>query len=108
MPDQLSNEVNEIKAKAWNECITPRLDAIRAWFKADVWREAVGAYLAYNLKQLQVQLNKGCESQREEDRLRGRILMLSDLLDMPNVIENNIAQADAQKHKAGPGGKAGY
>lgn len=104
----LSNEANEIKAKAWGACIVPRLDAIRAWFTADVWKDSVGAYLMHQKIQLQGELNRGCESQREEDKLRGRIIMLTELLELPSVIDHNIELADAQKKKAGPQGHAGY
>jgi len=105
MSDQ-QNEVNEIKAKAWNDCITPRLEAIRGWFHSDTWSHGVGAYLSYQKNQLQKKLNAGLPNQRDEDKLRGQIVMLEELLDLPGVIDNHIDTANKQKNT--PKGNAGY
>lgn len=103
-----SNEVEEIKAQSWNECIVPRLEIIKAWFKHPAWEEGIGAYLTFQHKTLQKLLNKGCVSQRDEDKLRGRILMLEELLDLPSTISNNIAVAENEKKRPKPSGTAGY
>lgn len=103
-----NEEVNEIKAASWNECISPRLETIKSWFKQPAWEIGIGAYLTLQHKNLQKLLNKGCASQRDEDKLRGRILMLEELLELPSVVTHNITVAEKEKTRPKPSGTAGY
>jgi hypothetical protein len=103
-----SNEINEIKAKSWNECISPRLESIVRWFKHEEWTLGTGAFLAHQKNQLQKLLNVGCDTQRKEDQLRGRIQMLEELLEMPSVIARQIELSENEKKRPTPSGTAGY
>lgn len=99
---------NGIKAAAWNACITPRLEALRAWFRHPEWAEGIGAYLTHQQKEQLKLLVKGNTNPMDDKFVMGRISMLMEILEMPGVIENHINIKEQIKKRPHPEGEAGY
>jgi hypothetical protein len=107
-PKTVEELTNEIKAEAWNKCIVPRLEAIRAWYKHPEWTEGIAPFLA-NQKELNFRLLvKGNTTPTDDKFVMGRISMLMDILDMPGAIDRNIQMRDQVKSQPRPQGEAGY
>jgi hypothetical protein len=97
----------EIKSKAWNEAITPRLETLRAWFGSSEWKDGVRAYLNEVLSQRREHLeNKGNEHGSDQF-IKGQIAMLKEIIAIPTVIDRHIELAEKNKDGA-PKGDAGY
>ena len=109
-----TNPLEEIKAKAWNESISPRLEALRAWFESTEWTQGIAPYLrgrfdAFLDKKL---AGNSTLTHEQEKFIDGQMAMLRELLTFPQVIRQNIELADQQKKqneaRAHSVGSAGY
>jgi hypothetical protein len=99
--------LNEIKTKAWNAAISPRLTALRAWYSGAEWKEGVSAYLNQQLLKRREHLEERGNDPRDDQYIKGQIAMLKEILAIPVFIEQQIEQAEKNK-KAAPSGDAGY
>lgn len=101
-------QINELKAKSWNDAIMPRLEAVRSYLTADQWNKGVGAWLKDVDRQLTEKLKFGCKSREDDQFVRGQLAMLKEILDVPVVIDKIIAEQENQKKQANSRGPAGY
>jgi hypothetical protein len=99
---------NETKTALWNKYFTPNLKYLEGFLGQPQWYDLIAAYLLGIRNILQEQLNLGLESLREEDKVRGRILAINELLELPIVIGNQLGIEAEKKPAAKPAGTAGY
>jgi hypothetical protein len=98
---------NESKTKQWNECISNRLEELRGWFTADSWTKGVRPYLNAILSDRREHMEKQDNEPKSDQFIKGQIAMLKQIMAIPMVIDNQIAQIEANK-KVKPSGDAGY
>jgi len=102
----LEQQVVDIQTRAWNKHITPHLDGLRQWFNDSAWLESVAPYLR-EISEMSVDL----VLMRPGDDaafLRGKTLMMRDLLKFPEVIKRQIDAKDKASNQPRPSGEAGY
>ena len=100
--------INEIKAKAWNEAITPRAPGLLSYLSADEWQKGILAWLLLVEKQMTQKLKFGCKTREEDQFVRGQLAVLEEIINLPNAIQATIDQAEASKKHAASRGRAGY
>ena len=100
MPD--SNPLDEIKAKAWNESILPRLEAIRSGFNESFWMDGVAPYLRTRFnKFLDYRFSGSSTLTHEQEKfMDGQMAMLREILEFPHVIKAHIDTIDKAKKTA--------
>lgn len=103
--EQLSNE---IKARSWNDCITPNLESIRTWFNMDPWTQGVGAYLRDVKERLLDNLMKRGHSERDQEFIMGQIAMLREILQFPETVRKQLDNKAKANQQPRPQGEAGY
>ena len=100
---------NSERGNAWNVYISPRLVALRSHFADAAWKEALYPYmkLIYD-QQVDGLIHARGGKPGDDDYLRGRISMLSELMALPEAVEKMLAAKDAAKKKEVSRGQAGY
>ena len=98
---------NEQKTKEWNECISPRLESLRAWFSSDDWTKGINSYLGNVLQGRRQHLERQGNDALTDQFIKGQISMLREIMEMPSVIGKQIELVEKNK-LAGPKGDAGY
>ena len=97
------SDSEQVIADAWNECITPNLEALTRFFQQDEWVKMVEKYYRAALERLNANLLKTMrtpETTREEAFLRGEIAAMHSFIMMPSVIKRNIEIAAQNKKTA--------
>lgn len=92
--------VNEIKAKAWNECITPRLEPLRAFLHQQEWQEGIAAFLKRQTELQIKQIARLGTNSIDDKFILGRISAFNEVLELPQVIENHITQVERKQTEA--------
>jgi len=100
------SDPNELKTKAWNEAISPRLEALRAWFGGSEWKDGIRQYLNFIVEQKRDELEKPGTVPNDQF-LKGQISAFKEILNIPLFIEKQIELVEKNK-QAGPSGDAGY
>lgn len=100
------SDQNELKTKAWNEAISPRLIPLRAWFNSPEWKEGVRQYLNFILEQKRDTLERP-EAGPTDQFIKGQISAFKEVLALPLFIEKQIEITEKNKELV-PKGDAGY
>jgi hypothetical protein len=106
-PEGAIDPVNESRTEQWNKAISPRLVSLRNWFADENWKTGVGAYLNSVLAERREHHEKENNDRDADQFIKGQIAMLKQIIDLPVVIERQIAQSEKNKN-SGPTGDAGY
>lgn len=102
----LEQQVVDIQTRAWNKHISPHLDGLRQWFNEAAWLESVAPYLK-EISEMSVDLVL-MRPGDDASFLRGKTLMMRDLLKFPEVIKRQIDAKEKAINQPRPQGEAGY
>jgi hypothetical protein len=86
----IAEVVNDIKATAWNKAIAPRAESVLSYLRNEQWQKGVGAYLKSCEQQLEKRLLNGCKSRDDDQLVRGQLIMLKEILALPEMIESVV------------------
>jgi hypothetical protein len=96
---------DDIRTKKWNDSISPRITALRAWFKAPEWTEGLRPYLLFLLESDRDQLERPGTSEHDQF-IKGKVSAFKEIINLPLFIEKQIEMQEKPAPK--PSGDAGY
>jgi hypothetical protein len=97
--------INELKAKAWNESMAPRIPSLISYFAGDEWQKGIGPWLMHSHDALMSKLITGCKTRDDDQFVRGQLAMLKDMIDLPAKCKHID---DMRKEVPPQRGTAGY
>ncbi len=93
---------NEIKTAQWNAAITPRLVALRAWYSGSEWKDGIRSYLNGVLQDRREHLEQVSNEHGADQFIKGQIVMLKQIMSIPEVIDRQIELTEKNKKNAPP------
>lgn len=86
----ITDVVNELKAKSWNECVAPRAESLLTYLRAEIYQKGFLAYLKSVETLGEKKLLTGCKSRDDDQYMRGYLVAMKEVLGFADLLEEMV------------------